>query len=571
MESTLYVSRPLLNASHLIDWAADQGFDKTLEPDDLHVTLAFSKRPVAWHRLNPILQHLHVDGGDRAVSPLGDKGAMVLHFEHPHLSDRWEELCRAGAVWDFPQYHPHVTITYDGSGVDHTRVEPFQGPLIFGPERFAPVNLNWDQSIKEIPLVAENIGVSSSKSIYRVKYRESITENTRMTDLSSLLMKNIDLILEAYNVDQKGNLVVANKRKVAEADEVFHQYFVKSMNTMFRQINEADPIMQEPNGMGLPMHGHDDLGMGGDMMGDMSPMMGQQSMDQMGHPGMGGGMGHDPMDDGMGEMGEPTGQHPMHMGHDPMDDGMGGMTGGHMGGGGMGGGMGGGLGESSDYGWLFNEDADLDVESLFELDDDEEQLDEFGMPHEDDMMQDPHDQMGGGGMDAGMGQMGGANDMGGDMGGMGGGMDDGMDLDSGMDHQGGDMGGDDGDMMTIHGTTDQGGEFEFSFDPNTLGFDDLGGDDMGGGGMGDMDDMSDMGGHEDHGHEGGEHHEPESDHSGFGHEDEDEEPMAEAAGRKPGKGRKGPRTARMSIVPADPATNHAAPFPTPQGQKQRRK
>jgi len=66
--------------------------------------------------------------------------------------------------------------------------------------------------------------------------------------LASLLMKNIDLILEAYNVDDKNNLVEVNKKKVAESDEIFHQYFVKSMNSMFRQINENDPILQQPAG-----------------------------------------------------------------------------------------------------------------------------------------------------------------------------------------------------------------------------------------------------------------------------------------------------------------------------------
>ena len=54
-----------------------------------------------------------------------------------------------------------------------------------------------------------------------------------MTTICSLLTKNIDLVLEAYNVNEQGNLVEADKKKVAEADEVFHQFFAKSMNKMF--------------------------------------------------------------------------------------------------------------------------------------------------------------------------------------------------------------------------------------------------------------------------------------------------------------------------------------------------
>ena len=44
----LYVYRPLLNASELIDWARSQGFTSTLPAEDLHVTQAYSRRPVNW-------------------------------------------------------------------------------------------------------------------------------------------------------------------------------------------------------------------------------------------------------------------------------------------------------------------------------------------------------------------------------------------------------------------------------------------------------------------------------------------------------------------------------------------
>jgi hypothetical protein len=140
---------------------------------------------------------------------------------------------------------------------------------------------------------------------------------------------------------------------------------------------------------------------------------------------------------------------------------------------------------------------------------------------------------------------------------------------------GGDMGGGDEEMMTIHGTTDGGGEFEFSFDPSTLGFDgdeagggDMGGDDMGGDDMGGDDgDMDDHGGGGDSGfggHKG-------SDKPGFGSDEDDDNPVHEAAARKPGKGKRGMKTARMAVVPKNPATSGAAPFPTPQGTRQKRK
>lgn len=360
--------------------------------------------------------------------------------------------------------------------------------------------------------------------------------------LTSLLEKNIDLIMEAFNLDDQGNLVEANKKKVAEADEVFHQYFVKRMNHAFRQINENDPILgtapnMHPMGTDHGMHG----------MG-MPHGMGMGADEEM-EPGLGGDehMGDMAMDDmHAGPMGHARGAN-MAMG--------GGMPNGGMAGGGMAGGMGGAMGESDqsgDFDWMFNEDADFEVESLFKLnEEDEEEEAEHG--EDDELREFMDDDMMGGGMggmggDAdflpagGMDHDGGANDFGGDMGGM----DDGM--------------GGDEDMMTIHGHMDNGGEFEFSFDKDALGFD---GGDMGG------DDMH----HEEH--------EPshESDFGG-GEEGEDEgseHQFGESAGEglpgfhngKPGKGKRGSKTSRMAVVPENPATDHAAPFPTPQGSRQK--
>lgn len=78
------------------------------------------------------------DIGKRAVERF-DGGAVVLRLDSPELQRRWRELRDAGASWDYPDYRPHVTITYDGDGVDLDAVEPYAGPLIFGPEEFAEV------------------------------------------------------------------------------------------------------------------------------------------------------------------------------------------------------------------------------------------------------------------------------------------------------------------------------------------------------------------------------------------------------------------------------------------------
>jgi HK97 family phage portal protein len=145
---TLYVSRKLLNGDEFLAWARSQGFKTTLAADELHVTIAYSRARLDWMRVGEDFSFSAdgeagltiAAGGPRVVEPLGNEGAIVLKFASWSLTRRNQEIREAGASWDFPEYHPHVTITYDGAGVDLSKVEPFTGALRFGPEIFAELD-----------------------------------------------------------------------------------------------------------------------------------------------------------------------------------------------------------------------------------------------------------------------------------------------------------------------------------------------------------------------------------------------------------------------------------------------
>lgn len=149
----LYVHRPLLNGEEIEEWAREQGFVSMLPLDDLHVTIAFSKTKVDWSLTKMLDNEIEVDGGKRKVEALGDKGAVVLTFASPVLHDRWQELCDdVGCSWDFPSYKSHVSITYEGKGLDLGKMKPFNGVLRFGPEVFEPLNDDWSDDTKELSL-----------------------------------------------------------------------------------------------------------------------------------------------------------------------------------------------------------------------------------------------------------------------------------------------------------------------------------------------------------------------------------------------------------------------------------
>jgi uncharacterized protein len=88
-------------------------------------------------------------GGARIVEPLGDKGAVVLLFSASELSWRHEEIKRAGASFDYDQYQPHITISYDAGDLDLSTVEPYRGQIVLGPEIFEEVKEDWEQGITE--------------------------------------------------------------------------------------------------------------------------------------------------------------------------------------------------------------------------------------------------------------------------------------------------------------------------------------------------------------------------------------------------------------------------------------
>lgn len=180
---TLYVYRPVLNADDILAWAKTQGFSSTLEASDLHVTIAFSKNPLNWAKLGDDWcaedprpgegrdmryteavswsdgghKQRRIEGGPREVKALGDKGAVVLAFQSPSLTERWAQFLRIGASWDYPSYGAHVTITYKGAGVDLSKVEPYRGPILLGEEDWNEIKEGAGDDVKETPVTKADL------------------------------------------------------------------------------------------------------------------------------------------------------------------------------------------------------------------------------------------------------------------------------------------------------------------------------------------------------------------------------------------------------------------------------
>ncbi|MBZ0268053.1 hypothetical protein K8I85_07850, partial [bacterium] len=104
---------------------------------------------------------LTVEGGLRDVHQFPARttpnGALVLRFASYDLERRHRELRAAGASWDFPEYQPHVTITYSVPEADAGAIEPYRGPMVFGPEEFAGIDEGWADEIEEVPTAKRSV------------------------------------------------------------------------------------------------------------------------------------------------------------------------------------------------------------------------------------------------------------------------------------------------------------------------------------------------------------------------------------------------------------------------------
>jgi len=138
----LYVQRKVLNGDEILAWAKAQGFEKTVQADELHVTIAYSRQALDWMKVGNDWGGKQdgtltvAPGGARLVEPLGDEGAVVLLFNSSELSWRHVQIIEAGASWDFEEYQPHITITYEPRSIDLSRVDPYRGRIELGPEIF---------------------------------------------------------------------------------------------------------------------------------------------------------------------------------------------------------------------------------------------------------------------------------------------------------------------------------------------------------------------------------------------------------------------------------------------------
>lgn len=144
---TMYVRRNVTNADEIIKWYKDQGVPEVYAASSLHVTIVYSKKPVDWMRMGqPWEAQIEVPaGGPRLHELFGDQeDVLVLLFKSNELDWRNARAVDIGASNDHGEYQSHISLSLKGQDVDLKALEPWQGPIVLGPETYGEVDLDVD-------------------------------------------------------------------------------------------------------------------------------------------------------------------------------------------------------------------------------------------------------------------------------------------------------------------------------------------------------------------------------------------------------------------------------------------
>jgi hypothetical protein len=135
------------------EFMGDHRIPNPLEDHKLHATVVYSRafvgaRPLG--ELDPTWKGKFTDYDIFQTSPKVEESTgesrrcLVMKFDCPEIHERHHYLRKHhGATHDFPNFDPHMTMSYDVGEFDHQNLPEYDGPHEFHEEYSEPLDLNW--------------------------------------------------------------------------------------------------------------------------------------------------------------------------------------------------------------------------------------------------------------------------------------------------------------------------------------------------------------------------------------------------------------------------------------------
>ena len=144
MNNGTYVSLKVKNNSEFYNWFKKQGINVE-DKENLHCTLSYSRKEFI-HKENK--EEVIVSPNKiKSIEPLGNDGAIVLKFESDEMQKRFNQCMSEGATYDYDEYIPHITITYDGKDLNLKDIEKPNFDIVLHNEKTEPLNLDWKEKL----------------------------------------------------------------------------------------------------------------------------------------------------------------------------------------------------------------------------------------------------------------------------------------------------------------------------------------------------------------------------------------------------------------------------------------
>lgn len=103
----------------IVKFASETGIPNLLKVEDFHSTLAYSRKPVT--EFTPISQLNEIgipssfeiwESPPNAFKP-EKTFCLVLKYDSDYMHKRFNEIMSMGATYDYDEYKPHLTFSYD--------------------------------------------------------------------------------------------------------------------------------------------------------------------------------------------------------------------------------------------------------------------------------------------------------------------------------------------------------------------------------------------------------------------------------------------------------------------------
>lgn len=110
--------------------------------EKLHTTVIYSRK---LHNIQPESTQVYAcEFSDYNIFTTQDgKKVLVVLLNAPGVVARHLKLmAEHNATYDFPVFHPHVSLSYDFDG-DETSLPPMNFPILLGHEYVEPLDLDW--------------------------------------------------------------------------------------------------------------------------------------------------------------------------------------------------------------------------------------------------------------------------------------------------------------------------------------------------------------------------------------------------------------------------------------------